>query len=40
MNIEDIRDFALSLNEQVTEELFAEEWNSWETVSLDATRRS
>ena len=29
MNIEDIRDFALSLNEQVTEELFAEEWISW-----------
>lgn len=29
MNVESVRDFALSLNEQVTEELFAEEWISW-----------
>jgi predicted DNA-binding protein (MmcQ/YjbR family) len=29
MNIESVRDFALSLNEQVTEELFAKEWISW-----------
>ena len=29
MNIEDVRQYALSLNEQVTEELFAEEWISW-----------
>ena len=30
MNIETIRDFALHLNEQVTEKLFAEEWVSWQ----------
>ena len=29
MNIEDVRAYALSLNEQVTEELFAEQWISW-----------
>ena len=29
MNIETVRDFALSLNEKVTEDLFAEEWVSW-----------
>lgn len=29
MNIEDVREFALSLNDKVTEELFAEQWISW-----------
>ena len=29
MNIEDVREYALSLNEKVTEELFAEQWISW-----------
>ena len=29
MDIEEVRDFALGLNEQVTEELFAEQWISW-----------
>ena len=29
MNIEEVREFALGLNEQVTEELFAEQWISW-----------
>ena len=29
MNIEDVRAYALSLHEQVTEELFAEQWVSW-----------
>lgn len=29
MNIEEVRDFALSLNEQVTERLFADRWLSW-----------
>lgn len=29
MNIEDVRQYALSLNERVTEDLFAEEWISW-----------
>ena len=29
MNIEEIREYALSLNEQVTEELFAKSWVSW-----------
>lgn len=29
MNIEEVRIFALSLNEQVTEELFAEQWIVW-----------
>ena len=29
MNIEDVRTFALSLNERVTEELFAEQWIAW-----------
>lgn len=29
MDIEQIREFALGLNAQVTEELFAEEWISW-----------
>ena len=29
MNIEEVRSYALSLNEQVTEELFAEQWISW-----------
>jgi len=29
MDIESVRDFALSLNEAVTEELFAKEWISW-----------
>ena len=29
MNIEDVRAYALSLNAQVTEELFAEQWISW-----------
>ena len=29
MNIEDVREYALSLNNQVTEELFAEQWISW-----------
>lgn len=29
MNIEDVRQYALSLNERVTEELFAEQWISW-----------
>lgn len=29
MNIEDVREFALSLNAQVKEELFAEDWICW-----------
>lgn len=29
MNIEDVRAYALSLHEQVTEEIFAEQWVSW-----------
>ncbi|WP_455671638.1 MmcQ/YjbR family DNA-binding protein [Phocaeicola sp.] len=29
MDIESVRDFALSLNENVTEELFAKQWISW-----------
>ena len=29
MNLEDVREYALSLNNQVTEELFAEQWISW-----------
>ena len=29
MDIEEVREFALGLNEQVTEELFAEQWISW-----------
>lgn len=29
MNIEEIREYALSLNEQVTEELFVKSWVSW-----------
>lgn len=29
MDIESVREFALSLHEQVTEELFAEQWISW-----------
>ena len=29
MNIEQVRDFALSINPAVTEELFAENWISW-----------
>ena len=29
MDIEEVREFALSLHEQVTEELFAEQWVSW-----------
>ena len=29
MNIESVRDFALNLNAEVTEELFAEQWISW-----------
>lgn len=29
MNIEQVREFALSLNEQVTEDLFVEQWVSW-----------
>ena len=29
MNIEQVRDFALSINPNVTEELFAENWISW-----------
>ena len=29
MNIEEVRDFALSLSPEVTEELFAEQWISW-----------
>lgn len=29
MNIEDVRAYALSLNEQVAEELFAEDWMVW-----------
>lgn len=29
MNIEEVSDFALSLNEQVTERLFADHWLSW-----------
>ncbi|MBQ3700839.1 MAG: MmcQ/YjbR family DNA-binding protein [Prevotella sp.] len=29
MNIEDVREYALSLNEKVSEELFAEQWISW-----------
>lgn len=29
MNIEEVRSYALSLNENVTEELFAEQWISW-----------
>lgn len=29
MNIEEVRQYALSMNEYVTEELFAEEWISW-----------
>ena len=29
MNIEEIRNYALSLSEDVTEDLFAEQWISW-----------
>lgn len=29
MNIEQVRDFALALHPEVTEELFAEQWISW-----------
>ena len=29
MDIESVRQYALSINERVTEELFAEEWVSW-----------
>ena len=29
MDIEEVREFVLGLNEQVTEELFAEQWISW-----------
>lgn len=29
MDIEDVRDFALGLDDNVTEELFVEEWISW-----------
>ena len=29
MNIEQVREFALGINPQVTEELFAENWISW-----------
>jgi len=29
MDIEQVREYALSLNPKVTEELFAEEWVSW-----------
>ena len=29
MSIEDVREYALGLNEMVTEELFAEQWISW-----------
>lgn len=29
MNIEEVREYALSLNEQVTEELFVKSWVSW-----------
>ena len=29
MNIEQVREFALGINTQVTEELFAENWISW-----------
>ena len=32
MNIEEIRKYALSLNENVTEDLFAEQWISWRIV--------
>ena len=29
MNIEEVREYSLSLNEQVTERLFADKWLSW-----------
>ena len=29
MNIEEVRNYALNLNENVTEDLFAEQWISW-----------
>ena len=29
MNVEQVREFALGINPQVTEELFAENWISW-----------
>ena len=29
MNIEEAREYALSMNEQVTELLFADKWLSW-----------
>ena len=29
MNIEEVRNYALSMNEQVTERLFADQWLSW-----------
>ena len=29
MNIEEVRNYALSLDENVTEDLFAEQWISW-----------
>lgn len=29
MNIEEVREFALSLHPEITEELFADEWISW-----------
>ncbi len=29
MNIEEVRDYALSMDDQVTERLFADKWLSW-----------
>lgn len=29
MNVESVRDYALSLNAEVTEDMFADEWISW-----------
>ena len=32
MNIEEVREYALSLNEQVTEDLFVKSWVSWQNL--------
>lgn len=44
MNIEEVRDYALSMDDQVTERLFADKWLSWEDlrqmVPADRTRHA
>ena len=34
MNIEEVREYALSLNEQVTENLFVKSWISWRIAKI------